>query len=145
MLIISLLIVAGFMTGVNWLLQIVDYPLFLKCNKCNFSEHNVFHSKNSVMVILVPMLIDLIFSIIYIMDYSQAIGGVPPYINIFLTILIMYSAFFISYPIQEKLYQEGYNAEEIKKYIKTNWIRTICWTLKLAVLFYCLTGSYVIS
>ena len=145
MLIVSLLIVASFMTGVNWLLQVVDYPLFLKCKKDDFSEYNIFHSKNSVVVMLMPMLVDLIFSILFIMNYSDNLGAVPPYINIFLTILILYSAFFISYPIQERLYQDGYNAGEIKKYIKTNWIRTIAWTLKLGVLFYCLTGTYVIS
>lgn len=133
------------MTGVYWLLQIVDYPLFLKCNKDDFNEHYIFHSKNSVIVMLLPMLIDLVFSLIYLMNYSQAINSFMPVLNLLLTITIMYAVFFISYPIQEKLYQDGYNEEEIKKYIKTNWIRTISWSIKVFVLFYCLTGSYVIS
>ncbi len=133
------------MTGVNWLLQIVDYPLFLKCNNREFSEFNIFHSKNSVIVMLLPMLVDLIFSIIFIMNYSQAISGLMPYMNLFLTIAILYSAFFISYPIQEKLYQDGYSETEIKKHIRVNWIRTASWTLKLFILISCLFSSYVIS
>jgi hypothetical protein len=58
-------------------------------------------------------------------------------------VLVWASTFALSVPLHNQLTLEGYNLETIQQLVKTNWPRTILWSLK-SIAMVLLLRSYVI-
>lgn len=113
--------------GLIWCVQIVHYPFFLRSDKEHFVEHIAFH-KRHISVIVVPLMtMELVTSGILSFQAEQL-----AYWNMFgfvLVILIWLVTFSVQVPLHGKL-SDGYDEPNVQKLIKTNWIRTILWSLK---------------
>lgn len=123
--------------GLIWCVQLVHYPFFLRADKTNFSDHIVFH-KYRISIIVIPLMtIELATSGILTFQSQQFFGW-----NLFgfvVVILIWLVTFFVQVPLHDHL-SDGYDEAAVQKLIKTNWIRTILWSVKsfssLIILFF---------
>lgn len=111
------------LVGLIWTVQLLIYPGFHYVDRKNYRSFQIFHMKAITPLVAPLMIFELIISF-----YNSYI-----YANYFSTVFLMViwsTTFFISVPIHEKLLV---NKDEklINKLIKTNWLRTIAWTLKL--------------
>ena len=120
------------MTGVIWIVQLVHYPSFLWVDEKKFCQFSEFHQKNISFVVIPLMLTELISC--YFLWQENNIPVHANYINTIALILIWLVTFFVSVPLHQKL-SIAYNHEAISSLIKTNWARTILWTLRTALLF----------
>ena len=122
------------MTGVIWFVQLVHYPLFVFANKSDFPDFSKTHSQYSGYVVILPMIIELVTSILLLMSNSS-IENYYYTAAFILLVIIWLSTFLIQVPSHKRL-SAGYNKAEINILVKFNWIRTTCWTLRSILLLY---------
>ncbi len=102
-----------------WIIQILHYPSFLYVDKGQFHSFELFHTKRITIIVAPLMILELILGILNFHIISSGI-----------IVLIWLSTFFIQVPCHDKL-KLGYDKQIIEKLIRSNWIRTILWTVKL--------------
>tara|TARA_R100001143_G_scaffold44720_1_gene40085 strand:+ start:2095 stop:2532 length:438 start_codon:yes stop_codon:yes gene_type:complete len=130
-----------FMCGVIWLVQLVHYPFFFRADRTQFTEHIRFHGFRISFIVLPVMTLELISSIlltIYAPDF-QALH----LIGLIVVLLIWVSTFLLQVPQHAKLVDK-FDENAILKLVRTNWIRTILWSIKSGLALY-LIASIVLG
>lgn len=119
------------MTGIIWFVQINHYPLFLKIGKAEFLSYEKEHTRLAGRLIAPLMLIELALSVMLVLNETNqqmlAVGTLA------LLILIWVSTFAVQVPLHAKLTKE-HNEKFIRQLIRTNWLRTVFWTVRLLIL-----------
>ena len=121
-----------FMCGLCWFVQIVHYPLFKEIPVADFPA---YQKKNyATGFITVPVMSVELFSGIWLVynDYSELFLA-----NIILLFTIWASTFVFQVPTHLQL-EKTPTHNLIKKLIRTNWIRTLCWSARSVLLAYLL-------
>ena len=124
-----------FMTGVIWLIQIVQYPFFAKVGKENFLEYHSSHSFWITPVVAPMMVLELITSALLITYPPNNIDAKLIWLGLILASSVWLSTFFLQIPMHEKLSQ-GFNADAHSFLVNSNWIRTIAWSLHSILVMY---------
>lgn len=124
-----------FMTGVIWLVQVVQYPFFSKVGEKEFIHYHASHSFWITPVVAPMMVIELITSSLLIVYPPNDIDSKLIWLGILLAIAVWLSTFFLQIPMHEKLSQ-GFNAEAHSFLVNSNWIRTIAWSLHSVLVIY---------
>lgn len=118
-----------FITGLVWFVQIIHNPLMRHVGEKEFRQYEQRHTRLAGFLIAPVMLIELVATtVILINDPDTAIV-----IASGLLAVIWLSTFLIQRPLHQKL-SLSFNQAHLGKLIRTNWIRTIAWTLKSAVM-----------
>ena len=121
------LIISAVLTGVILITQIVNYPLF-KYVKGEFSPFHKQYVKWIGFVVAPIMITELVIvSIMLIQDWDNILIQLIA----ILLFIIWLSTFFIQVPIHNELSLS--NKKNLNLLIYSNWIRTICWVLKLLI------------
>lgn len=119
-----------FMTSICWFVQLVHYPLFREINLSDFPK---YERKNSITAyITVPTMIVEYSSGLYLLYVYQDVMQLS---NVLLMGVIAASTIWFQVPIHLKLMKEA-QPELINKLIHTNWIRTISWSIRAAIIIY---------
>ena len=128
------LVATAMMTGVIWLIQRVQYPIFLGLQTDQFSKWHELHSSRITWVVAPLMILELATSgaLVFL---NEAYFLLHIFIFI-LTLLIWLITFFISVPLHEKLSQNGFDSSVIYSLIRTNWSRTLTYSLKLLLVIF---------
>lgn len=123
------------MTGVIWLIQIIHYPLFKLVGENTFNDYHKFHIHKTSLVIAIPMTLELLTGL-YLITSNEIYRNNFIFLTAFtFLILIWIITFFISVPKHDIL-SKGFDELTITALIKTNWIRTIAWSIRAVFLFY---------
>lgn len=121
------IIISAILTGVILITQIVNYPLF-KYVKSEFSPFHKQYVKWIGFVVAPIMITELVIvSIMLIQDWDNILIQLIA----ILLFIIWLSTFFIQVPIHNELSLS--NKKNLNLLIYSNWIRTICWVLKLVI------------
>jgi hypothetical protein len=120
-----------FMTGLIWIVQIIQYPSFIFFSNQNFETFHNFHTSSISMIVGFPMVMEL-FASLWIYWESKTKWNL---VNLMIVIMIWLVTFFSIVPIHNQL-ALGYNLELIQKLIALNWIRTILWSIKSFLLLF---------
>lgn len=115
-----------YMLGLIWFVQIVHYPLFAKIKAENFVGYEQQHTHKTSFITAPPMLVELATAILLL--YLN-FGDLLHWINTIGVIGLWASTFFIQVPLHQKLSQ-NHDTKAIQKLVRSNWIRTIIWTLR---------------
>ena len=121
-----------FMTGLIWLVQVVQYPAFLSVGAQDFENFHRQHSARISFVVAPVMLLELL-SAYFLWYYGEAKATLNLY-YFASTVAIFFVTAFVSVPRHNKL-ESGKNDQIIKSLISENWIRTFLWSVKSLVLF----------
>ncbi len=117
-----------FMTGLCWFVQIVHYPLFRMINPKDFPA---YEKKNlNTGFIAVPMMIIELATGLWILYDNQSL---IPFLNVVLLGIIGLSTVIFQAPVHFLL-KNKMSLPLINQLIKTNWIRTISWTIRSLLL-----------
>jgi hypothetical protein len=143
-LIINLSSVA-FLAGLTWYIQIVHYPLFTYIDRKSFLEYNIYHLKKSAYILFAPMLVEGVFSIMFVFDYPINLSSLVPLVCLGISTVIWLITFSKIVPLQDKLTSDGLDKEVIEDLIKQNWFRTIGWSIKLVIMIYCMAKMVFIA
>lgn len=127
--------IACMLFGLILVIQFVHYPSFRWVDENKFVDFEHFHSRSISFIVLPLMVLELVIAIsllFTIIDFYIFI-----YANLVSIMLIWLSTFLLSVPCHNAL-MNGKDDAVITKLIKTNWIRTILWGIRVVSLFYVL-------
>ena len=118
------------MLSIIMVTQIVSYHLFLNVDEKIFTSYHSEYVKIITIIVMPIMIIELALTIMlyYMLD------GFLSQIFLISIVLIFISTVIIQVPIHNKL-KFSYDEYLAKKLIKTNWIRTFLWFLKVLVCY----------
>ncbi len=134
-ILITNLVSIVFLTGVIWIIQVVQYPFFAQIGAENFPNYHASHTFWITPVVAPAMIIELITSMFLIIYPSENIDSKLFWLGLILTLIVWASTFFLQVPMHEKLAQ-GFDADAHKFLVNSNWIRTITWTLHSFLVVY---------
>jgi hypothetical protein len=118
------------MTGLIWVIQLLHYPSYNYIQLEKFKDYQNFHT-NRITYIVGPVMLLEVFSGIFLTlqnDWTTLYT-----LNFIGLCIIWLSTLFFSIPAHNKL-NNGFNGQVISNLIKTNWIRTLTWTIRAILL-----------
>lgn len=133
------------MTGVIWLVQVVNYPLYKYLSTENFTQYQGEHIRRITRVVAPIMIIELFTSLGLIsflpLELAQQNILYPLLINFALVVLIWLATVSYSVPIHQAL-KDGFDQKHYNKLLSSNWVRTIAWSLRILFLGYLMLQIY---
>jgi hypothetical protein len=129
-----------FMTGLIWTIQLVHYPTFHYINLGTYTTFHEFHMKRISIIVVPVMTLELLTGLLLVVLNPERLN----LINIVFLILIWISTAVLSVPSHANL-EKSYSFNEVTKLVKTNWPRTLFWTLRTAILFYSILFTIIFS
>lgn len=120
------LLTSYYMLGVIWFVQVVHYPLMGQVGREGFIAYEQAHARLTTYVVLPPMVTELITAGL-LCWYSPEWAWW--WANLVLVLLIWGSTFLVQVPLHGKLV-EGFDASVHRRLVRTNWVRTVAWTVK---------------
>jgi len=125
------LITTSALVGIIWIIQLVHYPGFKFIAQDSTQDFHLLHTSRITPIVAPLMCAELVFTCLDIYKKPNAVSG----LHLALVLIIWLSTFIMQVPLHQKLKLE-FEQESIDKLIKTNWIRTSAWTLKLMSMIY---------
>ena len=128
-----------FMTGLIWFVQIVHYPLFKEVGSAAFVRYARHHATLTGYVVGGPMLFEL----------ATALTGLAPSLrptfvstvnaieSAVLVLLLWLATGLLQVPLHAR-FAEARDRAGIDRLVRSNWIRTVLWSARSALLMVCL-------
>jgi hypothetical protein len=128
-LILANLILAAYCTGSMWTMQLMHYPLYAKIGRSEFVNYIEGNNKRAIIPTIVPGVVIVLISlaVAFTTDHARpaAIVGAVASIG------VAASSGRWQGRIHLALARDGYSAERVQQLVKTNWVRTILYTVAL--------------
>jgi hypothetical protein len=113
-----------------WLVQLIIYPGFHRISPEDFPAYHKWYAKRISYIVLPLMITELVIAADWVIEDSYSIISV---FSICLIFIVWLSTFTLQVPIHSRL-KTGKSDELIWRLVKTNWIRTVAWSVKTGVL-----------
>lgn len=120
-----------FLTGLCWFVQVIHYPLFKLIDQKDFSRYE--RANLRTLLLAGPVMVVELITGLLLLYYDLSSSAY--WLNTGLILVIGLSTFIFQGPLHLMLSQE-YSLKKINLLIRTNWIRTISWSLKSVLLIY---------
>ena len=128
------LALSGILMGIILMTQFISYPLLKSIPKDAFTDYHATYTGYIAPLVGPLMVFELIvISILTFQDPTNTIHIA----STALVIMIWLSTFLIQVPLHNKL-SKAFHLGKINKLIRSNWIRTLGWSLKFALALYSL-------
>jgi hypothetical protein len=135
-LLLANLILSAFLTGLIWFVQIVHYPIFRKVPASHFGAYHAVHTVATGRVVALPMLVELGIGGWLALQPAPANLRWAGYAAYACVILVWAVTFGVAVPLHNRLAARGYGEAAINGLVATNWVRTVGWTARTALLAY---------
>ncbi len=128
------LILAAYLTGVCWVVQLVVYPALMLVGKTEFAGYHAAHTRRMGWAVGAPMVLELGLAA-WLAWSAYAAWGAGQALGQFALVLVVWLVtFFISVPFHNRLEAGGYNYIALDGLARTNWLRTLAWTARTVLL-----------
>lgn len=126
-----------YMVGLIWFVQVVHYPLFAMVARDNFVKFEEAHSTLTTLVVGPPMLIELATAVLLVALMSASKERLLAAVALGLLVVVWFSTALLQVPLHGKL-SAGFDQTSHSALVTTNWIRTVCWSLRGLIVGYLL-------
>ena len=125
------------MFGLIWFVQIVHYPLFLQVGQPGFRDYAGLHATRTTYVVAPLMLVELVTACCLLFSALRlpAISLEQAWVGAILVGVIWASTALLQVPLHDRL-QAAFAKEDARQLVATNWVRTVAWTLRAALVLY---------
>lgn len=124
-----------FMTGLIWFVQVVHYPLFASVGGPGFAAYSRAHQQLTTFVVGPPMLVEALSAALLVVFRPPAVPAWSAWAGVLLVGLIWISTAALQIPAHARL-ADGFDAESATRLVATNWIRTIAWSARAALVIW---------
>ena len=125
---------AAYLTGVIWVVQLVTYPALALVGKAEFGRYHAAHTRGMGWVVGAPMVLELALAGWLAWAAYPSWGAGRALGQLALVGVVWLATFFIAVPFHNRLEAGGYNYVALDGLVRTNWLRTLAWTARLALL-----------
>ena len=118
-----------FMVGLIWFIQLVHYPLFSYVGSVEFG---VFHENHKILItplVGFVMIVELVSSAIIIFQPPHGVRNWTSIVGIILLGVIWISTTLVQIKFHNLL-SSKFDENVVLMLVNTNWIRTICWSIR---------------
>lgn len=129
------LVATFYLTGLIWLIQIVQYPFFSEVGKESFPQYHAKHTFWITPVVAPIMIVELLTAIFLVFYPPENLEVKLLWLALVLTLIVWASTFFLQVPMHEKLAQ-GFEKKAHRFLVNSNWLRTGAWSLRSLLVFY---------
>ena len=122
------------MLGLIWFVQLVHYPLFLRADPQAFASFENEHATRTGWIAAPLMATELLSSLCLLRQSLRpaSISSTEAALGLALVGVLWASTVFLQIPLHNHL-QRGYDREAMHRLIAGNWVRTVAWTLRAAL------------
>jgi hypothetical protein len=121
-----------FMTGLIWFVQVVHYPLFARVGTEAFPAYSRAHQTLTTLVVGPPMLVEALTALLLVVSRPAQVSAWLAWTGLALVGVIWLSTAALQVPAHGRLVS-GFDAEVGSFLVTTNWIRTVAWSARAAV------------
>jgi hypothetical protein len=121
------------MCGLIWFVQLVHYPLFARIEGDASRAFADDHQARTGRVVIPFMLVEGVTSAVIAWAPPP---GVPRWLalaGLMLAIAIWLSTALVQMPLHARLAREGHAADTVAALVRSNWPRTLLWSLRAAL------------
>lgn len=122
------------MAAIIWFIQLVQYPSFADVDAASFPA---FHARHSAMItpIVAPLMIVEALSAVGLLWTDYGIARWQLWIGIALVGVVWGSTFLLQVPEHQRL-ASGFDPQAWQTLVRTNWTRTVAWSLRAGLVTY---------
>ncbi len=128
-----------FMVGLIWMVQVVHYPLFNDVGDAQYVRYQQRHQTNISYIVAPVMLVELVTAVMLAWYPIGSVSKLLVYSGIGLVVLLWTSTALLQMPCHAKL-AKGFDRAIYQRLVRSNWIRTIGWTARAAVVMWMLSS-----
>jgi hypothetical protein len=121
-----------YLVGLCWLVQRVQYPLMAQVGRDGFTAYEAAHVARISPIVAPPMIIELVTGVALAMTAGPAFRHPAFLLSLGLLAAIWISTFTLQVPLHGQL-STGFDAEAHASLVATNWLRTLAWTARGAI------------
>ena len=126
------LVATAAMAGLIWFVQVVHYPLFALVGEERFAPYEQRHMSLTTWVVGPFMAIEGITALLIAAGERESLGWGLVLAGLLLLAVIHASTVFLQVPAHNRL-EKGFCPATAERLVRTNWIRTLGWTARVAV------------
>jgi hypothetical protein len=123
------------MVGLIWFVQLVHYPQFGGVGRAEFRTYAQEHQRRTTWVVGPPMLVEAITGLWLALAPPTLAGRAPFVAGGALLALVWLSTALLQVP-QHRVLARGYDGATHRTLVATNWMRTVGWTLRGALVLW---------
>lgn len=135
LLVLLLTAVTFYLVGLIWTIQVVHYPLFADVGTENYVRYQAGHQWRITTIVLPTMMAELALAGLLILARPPEFPLWAAIVGFALVLLIWAATFFLSVP-QHSVLDRGFDATAHRLLVDTNWVRTIAWTARGALMLW---------
>lgn len=113
------------MVVILWLVQLVIYPSFLQCDMSKLVEWHRAYTRR-VGWIIIPIMFTQFPLVAWLTWHEQNLSDIAA---LFCLLIAWVLTFSVSVPLHRKIDKGDTSSETTKSLVRTNWPRTILWTV----------------
>lgn len=123
------------MTGLIWFVQLVHYPLFAFVGQTGSAVYEAEHARRTTWVVAPLMCIELATAFLFLLPRLRPapVSAAAAWSGLALVGAIWLSTALVQVPLHTRL-GAGFHLPTIEQLVATNWIRTIAWTARSALM-----------
>jgi len=115
--------------GLIWFVQVVHYPLFSLVGREHFVEYERLHQMRTTWVVAPLMSIEALTASLILVSNLTSAERTLAWFGWVLLLLIWLSTAFLQVPLHRRL-AAGYDSQTATRLVRSNWVRTIAWTVR---------------
>jgi hypothetical protein len=132
-LVVVNLVATAFMTGLVWFVQVVHYPLMGAVGEGVYLQYQRSHMRRTLWVVTGPMVVEGLTGVALVVWRPAAVSAAVAWAALGLLGVVWASTAVFQGP-QHFALLEGYTAGTHRALVACNWVRTVAWTLRAALL-----------
>ena len=131
---------AAYLTGLSWVVQLVVYPALARVGRTEFGRYHAAHTQGMGYAAGPAMVLELLAAgwlawALWPGSQGLALGQLA------LVLATWAATFFVAVPFHNRLATQGYSYVVIDGLVRTNWLRTLAWTARAALLAWVLAAG----
>ena len=128
------------MLGVILVVQLVHYPLFARVGEGTYEAYQSEHMRRITWIVLPAMTVELVTAVWLVVDPVPGLPAWQTWTGLALVGVIWASTGLLQVPQHARL-TSGFDAAAHRRLVRSNWIRTLAWTLRTALVTWMLTHA----
>jgi hypothetical protein len=128
-----------YMTGLIWLVQIVHYPLMQMVGREGFIAYSIRHQSATSLVVGPPMLVEVATAAM-LLSLDAELRRSPWFLaSCGLLAIVWLSTALWQMPLHRALL-DGFDEGKVRALVQSNWVRTIAWSVRAAIITWLVHG-----
>ena len=123
------------MTGIIWLVQLVQYPSFAQVDSASFTKLHAHHSSAITVVVAPLMILELASAAVFVWAPLRVQVSWQIWLGLGLLGIIWASTFLLQVPAHGRL-SSGFDEPTWRMLLRSNWVRTLAWSARAILVSY---------